>query len=370
PKAAVLTPPPPATPPPPPPRSDFNPAQLGEQDAYLFNEGRHLRLFDKLGAHPARVGGTNGAQFAVWAPSAEYVAVIGDFNDWDPGRHPLRPEGATGIWPGFVAGARTGTKYKYHVASRFNGYRSDRADPLAFWNECPPLTASVVCDLAYEWGDAAWLAKRRERQTLHAPIAIYEVHLGSWMRAPEDPSRFLTYRELAPRLAEHVNNMGFTHVEFLPLTEHPFAPSWGYQTTGYFAPTSRYGTPQDLMYLIDYLHQHDIGVILDWVPSHFPTDGHGLAYFDCTHLYAHADPHTCCHPDWKSAIFNYGRHEVRAFLLSSALFWLEKYHLDGLRVDAVASMLYLDYSRKPGEWIPNQYGGNENLDAIDFLRQF
>lgn len=349
---------------------DFNPAHIGEQDAYLFNEGRHLRLYDKLGAHLARIGGVDGVQFAVWAPSAEYVAVVGDFNAWDAGRNALQPQGATGIWAGFVPGVHVGTKYKYHVASRHDGYRSERADPFAFFNECPPFTASIVRDLDYEWHDKEWLAGRKERQTLQSPISIYEVHLGSWMRAPEDPSRFLTYRELAQRLTEHVNNMGFTHIEFLPLTEHPFAPSWGYQTTGYFAPSARYGTPQEFMYLIDYLHQHDIGVILDWVPSHFPNDGHALAYFDGTHLYEHADPQKGFHPDWKSCIFNYGRHEVRAFLISSALFWLDKYHVDGLRVDAVASMLYLDYSRKAGEWIPNQYGGNENLEAISFLRQF
>jgi 1,4-alpha-glucan branching enzyme len=343
---------------------------LTEQDLYLFNEGSHLRLYLKLGAHPGKRGGVEGTAFAVWAPSAEYVSVIGDFNGWNRGRHPLSPRGQSGIWEGFVPGVRSGAAYKYHVASRYHGYRVDKADPLAFYAEQPPRTASRVWDLSYSWHDHEWIKGRRRCNELAAPVSIYEVHLGSWVRVPEQDDRWLTYREIAPRLAEYVRQMGFTHVEFLPLTEHPFYGSWGYQTTGYFAPTSRYGTPQDLMALIDHLHQQGIGVILDWVPSHFPGDEHGLVYFDGTHLYEHADPQKGFHPDWKSYIFNYDRHEVRSFLLSSALFWLDYYHADGLRVDAVASMLYLDYSRKPGEWVPNAFGGRENLGAVAFLRRF
>jgi 1,4-alpha-glucan branching enzyme len=343
---------------------------LGQQDLYLFNEGSHLRLYDKLGAHPRVVNGVAGTNFAVWAPSAHYVSVMGDFNGWDKGRNPLRPREASGIWEGFVPGVGPGVAYKYHVASQYHGYRVDKTDPFAFYQEVPPRTAAIVRDLAYSWNDQEWMATRGRRNGLTAPLAIYEVHLGSWMRVPEQGNRSLTYREIAPQLAEYVRRLGFTHVEFLPLTEHPFFGSWGYQTTGYFAPTSRYGTPQDLMFLIDYLHRQGIGVILDWVPSHFPTDEHGPGYFDGTHLYEHADPQKGFHPDWGSLIFNYDRHEVRSFLLSSGLFWLDKYHVDGLRVDAVASMLYLDYSRKPGEWIPNVHGGNENLGAISFLRRF
>ncbi|HWP29019.1 MAG TPA: 1,4-alpha-glucan branching protein GlgB [Chloroflexota bacterium] len=342
---------------------------LTNDDLHLFNEGTHHCLYWKLGAHPRVVGETSGVYFAVWAPNAERVSVIGDFNGWDPTAHPLQPREQSGIWEGFVPGVAPGAIYKYHLVSRYHGYRVDKADPFAFYAEVPPRTASVVWDLAYEWGDSAWLAERRRRNALDAPIAIYEVHLGSWMRVPEEGNRPLTYRELAPRLAAYVQQMGFTHVEFLPVMEHPFYGSWGYQTTGYFAPTSRYGTPQDFKFLIDYLHQQGIGVILDWVPSHFPTDEHGLAYFDGTHLYEHADPRKGFHPDWKSYIFNYGRNEVRSFLLSSAHFWLDEYHADGLRVDAVASMLYLDYSRREGEWVPNQFGGRENLEAIAFLRQ-
>jgi 1,4-alpha-glucan branching enzyme len=343
---------------------------LTEDDLYLFNEGSHFRLYEKLGAHPLALEGVGGTYFAVWAPNAQQVSVIGDFNHWDKASHPLRPRGSSGIWEGFLAGIGQGTIYKYHIVSRYHGYQVDKADPLAFHHERPPRTASIVWDLDYPWGDGEWMAHRRERNRLGAPMALYEVHLGSWMRVPEEGHRFLSYRELAPKLAEHVTRLGFTHVELLPVMEHPFYGSWGYQTTGYFAPTSRYGTPQDFMFLIDYLHQHGIGVILDWVPSHFPTDEHGLGYFDGTHLYEHADMRQGIHPDWNSFIFNYGRNEVRSFLLSSALFWLEKYHADGLRVDAVASMLYLDYSRKAGEWIPNQYGGRENLEAIAFLRRF
>jgi len=346
------------------------PQLLTENDLYLFNEGSHYRIYDKMGTHPATHDGQAGAIFSVWAPNARSVSVVGSFNGWDPKTHKLVPRGSSGIWEGFAPGASHGALYKFHIESRQHGYRVDKADPVGLLHEKPPRTASVVWDLNYEWNDHEWMQKRAERNSLRAPQSIYEVHLGSWMRVPEDHNRPLTYRETAPRLAEYVGQLGFTHVEFLPVMEHPFYGSWGYQTTGYFAPTSRYGSPQDFMYLVDYLHQHGIGVILDWVPSHFPSDAHGLAYFDGTHLYEHADSRQGFHPDWKTHIFNYGRAEVRSFLMSSAMFWLDKYHVDGLRVDAVASMLYLDYSRKQGEWIPNKYGGRENLEAIDFLRRF
>jgi 1,4-alpha-glucan branching enzyme len=303
-------------------------------------------------------------------PNARSVSVVGSFNEWDTKSNRLSPRGSSGIWEGFIPGVTKGALYKFHIESHSKGFRVDKADPLGLLHEKPPRTASVVWDLDYQWKDNDWMQKRAARNSLRAPQSIYEVHLGSWMRVPEDHNRSLTYRETAPKLADYVNKMGFTHVEFLPVMEHPFYGSWGYQTTGYFAPTSRFGTPQDFMYLVDYLHQHGIGVILDWVPSHFPSDAHGLAYFDGTHLYEHADSRQGFHPDWKTHIFNYGRPEVRSFLMSSAMFWLDKYHIDGLRVDAVASMLYLDYSRKQGEWIPNKYGGRENLEAIDFLRRF
>jgi len=337
---------------------------LTEQDLYLFNEGTHYRLYDRMGSHP----GTDGTWFSVWAPDAERVMVMGDWNGWDKAAQPLALRGASGIWEGFLPGVGPGAHYKYHVVSRFNGYSADKADPFAFHAETPPAQASVVWELDYEWGDAGWMAERKPRQAVSAPMSIYEVHLGSWRRVPEEGERPLSYREIAPLLADHVRKLGFTHVELMPVTEHPYYGSWGYQVTGYFAPTSRYGTPQDFMFLVDHLHQKGIGVILDWVPSHFPTDEHGLAYFDGTHLYEHADPRQGFHPDWGSYIFNYGRNEVRSFLTSSAIFWLDRYHVDGLRVDAVASMLYLDYSRKAGEWIPNRYGGRENLDAIELLR--
>jgi 1,4-alpha-glucan branching enzyme len=343
---------------------------LSEEDLYLFNQGSHFCLYGKLGAHSLTAEGVEGTYFAVWAPNAQQVSVMGDFNGWDKASHPLRPRGRSGIWEGFVPGVGKGAIYKYHLISRYKGYRVDKTDPFAFYNEASSKTASIVWDLDYAWGDQEWMEKRHRRNALDAPFAIYEVHLGSWMRVPEEGDRPLTYQELAPKLTEYVERMGFTHVEFLPIMEHPFLGSWGYQVTGYFAPTSRYGTPQDFMYLIDYLHQHGIGVILDWVPSHFPNDEHGLGFFDGSHLYEHADPRKGIHPDWNSFIFNYGRHEVRSFLLSSALFWLDKYHVDGLRVDAVASMIYLDYARKEGEWIPNKYGGRENLEALDFLRRF
>ena len=343
---------------------------LTEDDLYLFNEGSHFRLYEKLGAQPLTVNNQKGTYFAVWAPDARQVSVTGDFNNWDRASHPLQPRGQSGIWEGFIPGIGKGAIYKYHITSRFKGYRADKADPVATYNEIPPKTASIVWDLEYTWEDREWMEGRRKHNRLDDPIAIYEVHLGSWKRVPEEGYRSLSYRELAVQLTDYVRQMGFTHVEFLPVMEHPFFGSWGYQTTGYFAPTSRYGTPQGFMYLIDYLHQHGIGVILDWVPSHFPTDEHGLGFFDGTHLYEHASSQKGFHPDWTSYIFNYGRSEVQSFLLSSALFWLDKYHADGLRVDAVASMLYLDYSRKEGEWIPNKYGGRENLEAIAFLRKF
>jgi 1,4-alpha-glucan branching enzyme len=340
-----------------------------EEDIYFFKEGRHFRLYDKLGAHPMEVEGQQGTLFAVWAPNAQRVSVIADFNNWNQDAHILHPrQDQSGIWEGFVPGAHPGQLYKYHIRSMYHMYSSDRADPFARHTEIPPNTSSVVWDLNYQWNDGQWMEERRLRNALHAPQSTYEVHLGSWRRVPEESNRYLTYRELATRLANYVHQMGFTHVELLPVMEHPFYGSWGYQTLGYFAPTSRYGPPQDFMYLVDQLHQKGIGVILDWVPSHFPGDGHGLAYFDGTHLYEHSDPRQGYHPDWNSYIFNYGRNEVRSFLISSALFWLDKYHVDGIRVDAVASMLYLDYSREDGAWIPNRYGGRENLEAIDFLR--
>jgi 1,4-alpha-glucan branching enzyme len=348
----------------------YDVSMLTNDDLFLFNEGSHYRLYEKLGAHPIMADGVGGTHFAVWAPNAKQVSVIGEFNGWDKSSHPLRPKGQSGIWEGFIPGVAQGTLYKYYLVSHRRGYHVEKADPFAFYNETPPKTASVVWSLEYSWGDQAWMEKRRACNALDAPVSVYEVHLGSWQRVPEEKNRYLSYRELAPRLAEYLKQLGFTHVEFLPVMEHPFYGSWGYQVTGYFSPTSRYGTPQDFMYLVDYLHQHDIGVILDWVPSHFPNDEHGLGYFDGTHLYEHGDPRQGIHPDWNSFIFNYGRDEVRSFLLSSALFWLDKYHVDGLRVDAVASMLYLDYGRKEGEWIPNKYGGRENLEAIAFLRRF
>jgi 1,4-alpha-glucan branching enzyme len=338
---------------------------LSEQDLYLFNEGSHIGLYEKLGAHSI----DGGVVFAVWAPNAKYVSVVGDFNEWDQGSHPLQTVGASGIWEGFVAGAMAGQRYKYHIASNRGGPGFEKTDPFATYYEIAPQTASVVWDLHYEWNDSEWMATRKKHNAADAPMAIYEMHLGSWMRKPEEGNRSLSYRELGPRLAEYCVKMAYTHVEFLPVMEHPYYPSWGYHSTGFFAPTSRYGTPQDFMFLIDTLHQAGIGVILDWVPSHFPTDTFGLSEFDGTHLYEHADPRQGFQPDWGSLVFNYSRHEVRSFLMSSAFIWLDKYHVDGFRVDAVASMLYLDYSRKAGEWIPNQYGGRENLEAISFLRR-
>jgi 1,4-alpha-glucan branching enzyme len=342
---------------------------LTENDLYLFNEGSHFQLYNKLGAHVVNHEGVSGTQFAVWAPNAVQVFVMGDFNGWNKNSDPLHPNGQSGIWEGFFPGIGSGTLYKYHIASRFNDYRVDKTDPFSIFNEIPPKTASIVWNLDYQWGDREWMTSRRQRNALDKPMAIYEMHVGSWRRVAEQNNRSLSYRELAPQLADYLEQLGYTHVEFLPVMDHPFFGSWGYQITGYFAPSANYGTPQDLMYLVDTLHQRGIGVILDWVPSHFPTDEHGLAFFDGTHLYEHADPRQGYHPEWKSYIFNYGRKEIQSFLISNALFWLRCYHVDGLRVDAVASMLYLDYARKPGEWIPNQYGGRENIEAIGFLRR-
>jgi 1,4-alpha-glucan branching enzyme len=343
--------------------------ELTPQDIYYFKEGTLYRAYEKFGARPDVVNGEPGTRFAVWAPNAEAVSVVGDFNGWNREANALRSRGdESGIWEGFVPGIGRGTIYKYHVRSRLGGYRVDKADPFAFLCEVPPRTASVVWDLAYDWNGAEWSRNSARINALDAPWSIYEVHLGSWRRVPEDNNRSLNYREMAHALADYVSDMGFTHVELMPVMEHPFFGSWGYQITGYFAPSSRYGTPQDLMYLIDHLHQRGVGVILDWVPSHFPSDEHGLAYFDGTHLYEHADPRQGYHPEWKSYIFNYGRAEVRGFLGSNALFWLGVYRADALRVDAVASMLYLDYGRRAGEWVPNRYGGHENLDAAGFLK--
>ncbi len=342
---------------------------LTDHDVYLFREGTHVRLYEKFGCHLGRRDGAAGAHFSVWAPNAQRVAAIGDWNGWNASADPLQVrEDGSGVWEGFVAGVAHGQAYKYRIESRVGGYQVDKADPFAFFAEAPPRTGSRAWNLEYGWNDAAWMAARRGANALDAPISIYEVHLGSWRRVPEDAGRFLGYREIARPLAEYVREMGFTHVELMPVTEHPFYGSWGYQTTGYYAPTARYGNPEDFMYLVDTLHQHGIGVILDWVPSHFPSDAHGLAYFDGTHLYEHADPKQGFHPEWNSSIFNYGRNEVRGFLASSALYWLERYHIDGLRVDGVASMLYLDYGRKEGEWVPNPHGGRENIEAVEFLR--
>ncbi len=347
------------------PASRFTP-----EDAWLLAEGTHTALGDVLGAHPGVVDGLAGAFFAVWAPNAGSVSVIGDFNCWESGRHPLAPQGSSGVHAGFIPGVVPGDVYKYHLRSRVNGYVVEKADPFAAFAEIPPRTGSVVWDTSYEWGDAEWMATRAGRSAHDAPVSVYEVHLGSWRRVPEEGDRWLTYREMAPHLVAHLREQGFTHVEFLPVMEHPLYESWGYQVLGYFAPTSRYGSPQDFMYLVDTLHREGFGVILDWVPSHYPRDTHGLSFFDGTHLFEHADPRQGVHPDWDSILYNYGRHEVRAFLVSAALHWLRRYHADGLRTDAVASMLYLDYSRKAGEWLPNVYGGREHLEAIDLLRRF
>ncbi|MFN8388979.1 MAG: 1,4-alpha-glucan branching protein GlgB [Bdellovibrionota bacterium] len=343
---------------------------LSDYEMHLFSEGTFYRSFERLGAHVVERNGVRGTQFCVWAPNARRVSVAGDFNNWDESSHPLESVGETGCWSGFIPGVGSGMNYKYAIYSNVQNYCALKLDPYAFHAETPPKSASVVWDIGgYDWNDSSWMERRKKLQDQSRPMSIYEVHLGSWRRKPEEGNRPLSYREVAEELVRYVVDMGFTHVEFLPLTEHPFTGSWGYQSVGYFAPTSRFGTPQDLMYLIDRLHQHDIGVIMDWVPGHFPVDGHALAFFDGTHLYEHEDRRQGFHPDWGTYIFNFGRREVTNFLISSAVFWLEKYHIDGLRVDAVASMLYLDYSRKEGEWIPNAYGGRENLEAIAFLKR-
>lgn len=342
---------------------------LSDYDIHLFREGHHFHLYRKLGAQISARGDTPGTHFAVWAPNAAFVSVKGDFNNWNNEATPLQPrEDRSGIWEAFVPGVEKGVLYKFFIRS-VNGHAVDKADPFAFFCEVPPRTASVVQDLSFRWTDRKWIKGRDQRHPLSGPVSIYELHPGSWRRVPEEDDRFMTYRELAAELPAYCRFMGFTHVELMPVMEHPFYGSWGYQQTGYFAPSARYGTPQDLMYLINELHRAGIGVILDWVPSHFPTDEHGLGYFDGTHLYEHADPRKGFHPDWQSFIFNYDRHEVCSFLISNALYWLDVFHADGLRVDAVASMLYLDYSRREGEWIPNDHGGRENTGAVRFLKK-
>lgn len=343
--------------------------ELTEFDIYLFREGKHFDLYNKLGAHMVKHEGKKKVRFAVWAPNAKKVTVMGDFNGWNKESHQLYPRyDETGIWEGYFENVQKGMLYKYHIESNVNNYKVDKTDPFAIYNEKPPSTASVVWDLEYKWNDSKWMKGREKTNDHESPMSIYELHMESWRRVPEEDNRPLTYREMATELVDYLKETGFTHVEFLPVMEHPFSGSWGYQVLGFFAPTSRFGTPQDFMYLVDTLHQNNIGVILDWVPSHFPGDVHGLHFFDGTYLFEHEDPKQGYHPDWSSYIFNYSRNEVREFLISSAHYWLDKYHIDGLRVDAVASMLYLDYSRKEGEWIPNEHGGNENLAAIQFLR--
>ncbi len=346
---------------------------LGDDDLHLFNEGTHRRLADRLGAHAQPKGSASsqpgGYYFAVWAPNATAVSVIGDFNEWTGYDAELKPRGTSGIWEGSVASASKGQIYKFRITTR-DGRVLDKADPYAIRTECPPATGSVLWDLDYDWGDEKWMKSRATANSLQAPMSVYELHLGSWRRDPANPRQPLTCREIAEPLIAHIKETGFTHVEFLPVMEHPFYGSWGYQVTSYFAPSARHGSPQDLMWLIDQLHQAGIGVIIDWVPSHFPSDTFALADFDGTHLYEHPDPRLGYHPDWGSLIFNYSRHEVRAFLASSAEFWLSTYHADGLRVDAVASMLYRDYSRGPGEWLPNEHGGRENTEAVEFLKSF
>ena len=345
-------------------------SRITEHDVYLFKEGNHFKLHEKLGAHQGMVDGVVGTHFALWAPNARYVSVVGNFNGWDRGKHPMTARwDHSGIWEAFVPQIGRGELYKFFIASNRNNYQVEKQDPFACYNEKAPNTASVVWDLDYSWNDCVWMKDRHKYNSLEAPMSVYEMHIGSWKRVVEEKNRPMTYGELAEHLPGYVKNLGFTHIQFLPVMEHPFDGSWGYQTLGYFSPTSRYGTPQDFMFLVDTLHQNGIGVILDWVPSHFPSDEHGLVYFDGTHLFEHEDMRKGFHPDWKSYIFNYGRNEVRAFLISSAMFWLEKFHIDGMRVDAVASMLYLDYSRKANEWVPNQYGGRENIEAIQFLRR-
>ncbi len=347
-----------------------NPSEIiSDYDIYLFREGKHFTLYNKLGAHVTEQNGTRGTFFAVWAPNAKSVSVIGNFNGWlkDSNRLEVRSDGS-GIWQGFIPGIEKGEAYKYFITSQFNDYSVEKADPVGSYSEQPPKTASIVWEYNYNWNDSEWMKKRKEKNALESPYSVYEVHLESWRRKPEEGNRPLTYAELAEQLAAYVKEMGYTHIELMPVTEYPFSGSWGYQVTGFFAPTSRFGNPDEFMYFIDYLHQNDIGVIMDWVPSHFPGDLHGLHFFDGTYLYEHEDPRKGYHPDWNSYIFNYGRNEIRNFLISSAHSWMERFHIDGIRVDAVASMLYLDYSRKEGEWIPNEHGGRENLEAIRFMQ--
>lgn len=345
------------------------PPILTDYDLYLLREGKHYESYEKLGAHVCEINGVRGVHFAVWAPNAYCVSVVGDFNNWDTRQHLMRLREDSGIWELFIPHLQEGQRYKYHIRSRFGGYRAEKADPYGFQSEKRPHTASIIANLdTYQWSDIAWMASRESKELLNQPYSIYEVHLGSWRR--DENGNWLSYRELAHLLVDYAKDMGYTHLELMPIAEHPLDASWGYQVTGYFAPTSRYGSPQDFMYFVDYCHQNNIGVILDWVPAHFPKDGHALSYFDGTHLYEHADPRLGEHPDWGTYIFNYGRNEVKNFLIANALFWLKKYHIDGLRVDAVSSMLYLDFGRRGGEWLPNRYGGNENLEAIAFLREF
>lgn len=344
------------------------PPIITEFDLHLHGEGTLYEAWRTFGAHPAEIEGVPGVRFAVWAPNAEFVSATGDFNDWDTRRHPMRPR-TGGVWEIFIPGAKEGDSYKYLVKSKHFGYQQLKADPYGFRSEVPPKSASIVCDVdSFTWSDEEWMRTRAEREWLKEPVSIYELHLESWMRLPG--AAHLNYREFAVKLVEYVKRMGYTHIELMPVQEHPFSGSWGYQVTGYFAPTARFGTPHDFMYFIDSCHRAGIGVIMDWVPAHFPRDAHGLAFFDGSALYEHADPRQGEHLDWGTLVFNFGRNEVREFLTASALFWLKQHHIDGLRVDAVASMLYLDYSRKDGEWIPNRYGGRENLEAIDFLRRF
>ncbi len=343
---------------------------LTEHDVFLFREGTNYRLYEKLGAHMITVDGELGTHFAVWAPNSESVSVIGDFNGWNRGAHYLAPRwDGSGIWEGFIPGVRKGHLYKYFIRSKYRNYTIEKKDPFGFNCEIPPKTASVVWDLDYNWQDTAWSKNKHKFNSFNSPYSVYEVHMGSWRKVPEQNNRSLSYSEMSMHLPQYVKDMNFTHIEFMPLLSHPFYGSWGYQCDSYFSPATFYGSPQELMGLIDTFHKNDIGVIMDWVPSHFPEDGHSLGFFDGTHLFEHMDRRKGYHPDWRSNIFNYGRGEVASYLISSAIFWMEKYHIDGLRVDGVASMLYLDYSRKDGEWIPNQYGGKENIDAIDFLRR-
>ena len=348
----------------------YNTGFITDYDIHLFREGKHYSLYEKLGSHIITHKGTQGTFFAVWAPNAKAVSVICDTNNWKPGIHSLEPRwDESGIWQGYIPDIKQGELYKYHIVSSKNEYTVEKTDPFAQYFEKPPKTSSIVWNPDYRWEDQQWMNTRKHQNSLESPVSVYELHMESWKRVPEELNRPLTYVEMAVQLAEYISHMGYTHIELLPVMEHPFSGSWGYQVLGFFAPTSRFGTPEDFMKFVDIMHNHGIGVILDWVPSHFPGDLHGLHFFDGTYLFEHEDPRQGFHPDWGSYIFNYGRNEVREFLISSAHFWLEKYHIDGLRVDAVASMLYLDYSRKEEEWIPNEFGGRENLNAISFLRE-